>query len=96
MTHVAERIDAPTKPEAKWDNDTYRMKQAGMCPREQDSDPRQGLVLFWLTDWDLGRSFRPISAHMKPLLCNTHFRSQKRCLQKASQKCIYSVVNPFV
>ena len=43
----AERIDALAEPEAKWDQDTYRMKQVGMCPREQDSDPRRGLVLRW-------------------------------------------------
>ena len=43
----AERIDALAEPEAKWDQDTYGMKRAGMRPRDQDSDPRRGLVLRW-------------------------------------------------
>jgi hypothetical protein len=43
----AERIDALAEPEAKWDQDIYGMKRAGMRPREQDSDPRQGLALRW-------------------------------------------------
>jgi hypothetical protein len=44
---VAEMIDALAEPEAKWDQDTYRMKQAGIRPREQDWDPgrRFGLTL---------------------------------------------------
>ena len=60
----AERIDALAEPETKWDQDTYGMKQAGMRPREQDSDPRLGLVLRWRTDWDSGRRFGVTSGHI--------------------------------
>ena len=41
----AERIDALAEPEAKWDQDTYGMKQAGMRPREQDSDAGRRSIL---------------------------------------------------